>query len=117
VVVTSDWPGYATLTRRGYQHLVIAKGAKSEKAEDYLSMVRLVFLNLNSWLRGTHHGVSSHHLQAYLNEFAFRFNRRFSPFNAFRTLLGLADGAKSPTYEELYSGDWQHATMTDRRTI
>ena len=30
------------------------------------------------------------HLQAYLNEFTFRFNRRFYPFNAFRSLLGIA---------------------------
>jgi hypothetical protein len=42
------------------------------------------------WLRGTHHGVSHQHLQAYLNEFTFRFNRRFYPFNAFRSLLGYA---------------------------
>jgi len=34
--------------------------------------------------------VSAKHLQAYLNEFTFRFNRRFHPFNAFRSLLGIA---------------------------
>jgi hypothetical protein len=33
-----------------------------------------------------HHGVSAKHLQAYLNEYQFRFNRRFYPFNAFRSL-------------------------------
>lgn len=33
--------------------------------------------NLKRWLMGTHHGaVSSKHLQAYLDEFAFRYNRR-----------------------------------------
>jgi len=40
--------------------------------------------------------------------FTFRFNRRFYPFNAFRSLLGLAVEAEAPTYEELYDGDWQH---------
>jgi hypothetical protein len=51
-------------------------------AEDYLPIVHLVFGNLKSWLRGCHHGVSPQHLQAYLNEFAFRFDRRFYPFNS-----------------------------------
>ena len=37
----------------------------------------LVFANLKTWLIGIHHGVSHQHLQAYLNEFTFRFNRRF----------------------------------------
>lgn len=116
IVATNNSLDYATLTHRGYQHLIISKRSKSDVAEDYLSMVRLVFLNLNSWLRGTHHGVSSQHLQAYLNEFAFRFNRRRSPFNAFRSLLGLAGGTKFPTYDALYSGDWRHATMTSGPT-
>jgi hypothetical protein len=48
-------------------------------------------------------GISRQHLQAYLNEFTFRFNRRFYPFNAFRSLLGIAGDAAAPTYAELYS--------------
>ena len=48
--------------------------------------------------------------QAYLNEFTFRFNRRFYPFNAFRSLLGIAGGVAAPTYAELYSGSWKHPT-------
>ena len=59
-----------------------------------------------------HHGVSPKHLQAYLNEFVFRFNRRFYPFNAFRSLLGLSAETESPTYAELYDGDWQHPTTS-----
>ena len=62
------------------------------------------------WLNGIHHGVSHQHLQAYLNEFTFRFNRRFYPFNAFRSLLGIAGDVTAPTYAELYSGAWQHPT-------
>ncbi len=58
-------------------------------AEDYLPIIHLIFSNLNGWLMGVHHGVSPQHLQAYLNEFTFRFNRRFYPFNAFRSLLGI----------------------------
>ena len=56
----------------------------------------------------THHGVSHQHLQAYLNEFVFRFNRRFYPMTAFNSVLGLASHAAAPTYETLYSGEWTH---------
>lgn len=107
-LVTNALPEYARVAELGYQHIAVMKGDKKEPAEEYLSMVRLVFLNLKSWLRGTHHGVSPQHLQAYLNEFAFRFNRRFYPFGAFRSLLGLASQGEAPTYDELYSGNWKH---------
>jgi transposase-like protein len=112
MVVTDACPGYATLDARGYQHLVVAENNQSDVPEGYLSMVRLVILNLNSWLKGTHHGVSPQHLQTYLNEFSFRFNHRFEPFSAFRSLLGLACKVRAPTYAELYSGEWKHATLT-----
>ena len=56
--------------------------------------------------------VSHQHLQAYLNEFTFRFNRRFYPFNAFRSLLGIAGDTSAPTYAELYSGEWRHPTCS-----
>jgi hypothetical protein len=54
--------------------------------------------------------VVGKHLQAYLNKFTFRFNRRFHPFNAFRSLLGIAGGVDAPTYADLYSGAWTHPT-------
>ena len=65
--------------------------------------------NLALKLCGIHHGVSQQHTQAYLNEFNFRFNRRFYRFNAFRSLLGTAGDVTAPTYAELYSGDCVHA--------
>ena len=71
-------------------------------------MIHIAFSNLKSWLLGTHHGVSHRHLQAYLNEFVFRFNRRFYPMTAFNSALGLAAHASAPTYKKLYSGDWTH---------
>jgi len=54
-------------------------------------------------LNGVHHGVSPQHLQAYLNEFTFRFNRRFFPFNAFRSLLGIGATTEPTTYDTLYN--------------
>lgn len=112
MLVTDAWGGYATLAKRGYQHLAVAERGEPNVAEDYLPIIHLIFSNLKAWINGVHHGVSADHLQAYLNEFTFRFNRRFYPFNAFRSLLGLSVGAEAPTYAELYDGDWDHPSTT-----
>ncbi|HTO85487.1 MAG TPA: transposase, partial [Methylomirabilota bacterium] len=67
-----------------------------------------------AWLKGCFHGrVEPKHLQAYLNEFTFRFNRRFYPFNAFRSLLGIGANGEAPTYAGLYSGEWKHPRVSD----
>jgi transposase-like protein len=108
LIVTDDWSGYNSLKTAGFQHGPIAVCNEPEIADEFLPMVHLVFSNLKTWLKGIHHGVSDKHLQAYLNEFTFRFNRRFYPMNAFRSLLGIASAAPSPTYRTLYSGEWQH---------
>ena len=72
-------------------------------------MIHLVFSNLKTWIKGTHHGVSPQHLQSYLDEYVFRFNRRFYPMTAFHSVLGLAAKTVPPTYEQLYSGEWTRA--------
>jgi transposase-like protein len=112
LIVTDDWSGYASLRKRGYDHHAIAESGDPEVAEQFMPMIHLVFYNLKTWLNGIHHGVSAKHLQAYLNEFTFRFNRRFYPFNAFRSLLGVAGGVEAPTYAGLYSGAWTHPTSS-----
>lgn len=106
-VITDAWLGYNKLSRNGYQHMV---------NPDNLVNVHRVFSNLKTWLLGTHHGsVSKQHLQAYLNEYTFRFNRRNTPMAAFQTVLGLAKERQSPTYKGLYGiakgkDDWIHPT-------
>ena len=112
LIVTDDWSGYAGLGKCGYEHFAVAECGDPEVAEQYLPIIHLVFANLKTWLIGIHHGVSHQHLQAYLNEFTFRFNRRFYPFNAFRSLLGIAGDTSAPTYAELYSGEWQLPTCS-----
>jgi hypothetical protein len=110
-IVTDDWTGYTDLKRLGYRHKAVAERGDPAVAEKHLPIVHLVFSGLKNWLIGTHHGVSPQHLQAYLNEFTFRFNRRFYPLNTFRSLLGLAGNTEAPTYQSLYSGEWQHPTI------
>ena len=92
----------------GYVHKPLVIDGDPERIEAHLPMIHIAFSNLKSWLLGTHHGVSHRHLQAYLNEFVFRFNRRFYPMTAFNSALGLAAHASAPTYKKLYSGDWTH---------
>lgn len=107
-VVTDGWRGYAKLVNE-YEHIAAVEGDDDARvAEEYLPLIHLIFSNLKAWLNGVHHGVGAQHLQAYLNEFVFRFNRRFLPFNAFKSLLGIGAESESPTYAELYSKTWLH---------
>jgi len=75
------------------------------RMEAWRPLVRTVPVNLKAWLDGTFHGVGKQHLQAYLNEFMFRFNRRFYRAMSFRSLLGLGSVRLGPTYRSLYHGD------------
>ena len=107
-VVTDGWIGYDGLKKLGYQHEPVVLGGDPELTEAVLPMIHLVFSNLKSWLLGTHHGVSHRHLQAYLNEYVFRFNRRFYPMGMFNSVLGIATRVQGPTYAALYDGKWAH---------
>lgn len=116
LVVTDGWHAYRGLGMMGYQPVAVPANGDIEITEEHLPMIHLVFSNLKTWLLGIHHGVSHQHLQAYLNEFAFRFNRRFYPFSAFRSLLGIASVVTSPTYEGLYSGVWTHPNCINQQS-
>lgn len=111
-IITDDWSGYGGLTKHGYDHTPVAGRGDPQVAEEFMPIIHLVFSNLKTWLRGIHHGVSPQHLQAYLNEFTFRFNRRFYPFNAFRSLLGIAGDVSSPTYAQLYAAKSRSTTSS-----
>ncbi len=108
-VRTDALASYGTLKELGYNHQPLAINKDFAKADAHLPMIHLVFSNLKTWLLGTHHGaVAQYHLQAYLNEYVYRFNRRFYPMTAFNNVLGIAAHSKAPTYQQLYSGDWRH---------
>ena len=51
---------------------------KPHEAMEKLPWVHILIGNAKSFIRGTYHGVSHKHLQSYLNEFCYRFNRRFN---------------------------------------
>ena len=101
LVLTDGWGAYAPLAGMGYKHRPRTQG-DPERAIKILPRIHRVFGNLKTWLRGTHHGVGHSHLQAYLDEFAYRFNRRRTPMAAFQTLLGLGTQHPPTTYQDLY---------------
>jgi ISXO2-like transposase domain len=110
IVMTGGWGGYQALPNMGYHREALVLNGDPDKAEAHLPMIHLVFSNLKTWIKGTHHGrIEPKHLQAYLNEYVFRFNRRFYPMTAFHSVLGIAARSVPPTYAQLYSGEWEHA--------
>jgi hypothetical protein len=59
-----------------------------------------VFSNLKTWAKGVFRGLRKCHLQRYLDEFVFRWNRRRHMRSAFDTLLGIGVGLGSATYRD-----------------
>ncbi len=114
LVRTDGWGGYDKLTTMGYRHIPIALDGDPVLTDAHLPLIHLVFSNLKAWWLGTHHGTSQQHLQAYLNEYTFRFNRRFYPMTAFNSVLGIAVKTIPPTYAALYSGAWEHPASQPR---
>ena len=103
-VHTDGWVGYEGLAKTGYRHRVHKMNAAKDPAK-VLRHAHRAISNLKAWLLGTHHGVSSKHLQPYLDEFAFRFNRRRTPMAAFQTLLGIGSRVQTVTYKMLCASE------------
>jgi len=79
VLLTDAWQGYAGIDRAGYIHKSISVRASIDDASELLPRVHRVASLLKRWLLGTHQGaVRPAHLDYYLDEFTFRYNRRTS---------------------------------------
>jgi transposase-like protein len=78
-VLTDGWGGYNDLARHGYKRKTVILSATGDPAHVSMPAVHRVAALLKRWLLGTHQGaVGPEHLQAYLDEYTFRFNRRSS---------------------------------------
>lgn len=76
-VRTDGWNGYIGLSSKGYDHIVARQSGNV--GENLLPLAHRVAALLKKWLQGTHQGaVRGSHLDYYLDEFTFRFNRRNS---------------------------------------
>jgi transposase-like protein len=77
LVRTDAWQGYLPLASLGYKHFVVRKD--HSVGENVLPLVNTVTSLVKRWLTGTHQGaVRPSHLDYYLDEYTFRFNRRRS---------------------------------------
>lgn len=78
-VMTDGWSGYNGVTKSGYVHERTVISASGSPAHVAMPGVHRVASLLKRWLLGTHQGaVSREHLDYYLDEYTFRFNRRAS---------------------------------------
>jgi transposase-like protein len=81
-VITDGWSGYKPLKQvSDYIHEVKTISGSESDAHELLPHVHMVDSLLKRWLNGIHQGkVSPKYLPCYLDEFAFRFNRKMSSF-------------------------------------
>ena len=78
-VHTDGWIGYDPLKKLGYPHEITFLKSQKRTASELMPRVHRVASLLKRWILGTHQGAVSHeHLEYYLDEFTFRFNRRRS---------------------------------------
>jgi len=101
-IVSDDGTEFTNFLNLGYEHRPVPMRGDRVKMDSTLPMISRVTANLKTWIDGTFHGVRKKHLQAYLDEFTFRFNRRFYRSVSFRVLLGLGTLHAGITYRQVY---------------
>jgi transposase-like protein len=96
-VMTDEWAAYKILDRSGYKHEVV-NHSKEEwvRGSVYTNGVEGVFSLFKRAIVGSYHQISSKHMDAYLDEFEWRFNGRDNPYLFRDTLMRLL---KSPKME------------------
>jgi transposase-like protein len=76
-VRTDGWNGYSSLSEKGYEHVVQTE--MGDVGEEMLPLAHRIASLMKRWLMGTYQGaVREQHLDYYLDEYTFRFNRRTS---------------------------------------
>lgn len=106
-IITDGWMGYRGIDKLGYTHEPRSQRAARARGHDpgeLLPAVHRVASLAKRWLLGTHQGsVGETHLQSYLDEFVFRFNRRRSRSRGlvFYRLIELAISHDPVRYRDL----------------
>jgi transposase-like protein len=96
-VITDGHASYAGLP--DYRHDPRVVGTMA--AHIPLKWIHRVFALLKRWSLGTYHGLRRQHLDVYLDEFVFRYNRRFYRHVSFETVLGLAAHGSPLSYWDI----------------
>lgn len=98
--ISSDaYRSYTQLAKEGYEHKPKVFNPKDNP--DHLKWLHTIISNAKAFIAGTFHGLDRKHLQAYLNEFCYRFNRRNFKGELFNRLLNICLSTKTITYTEL----------------
>jgi len=81
-IITDGWTGYLPLSEnKDYKHITKIISGSGKQAHELLPHVHMVDSLVKRWINGTHQGkISSKYLEYYLDEFAFRFNRKMSTY-------------------------------------
>ena len=95
----ASYPGLAG----DYRHDPRIVGAMA--ANIVLPWIHRAFSLMKRWALGTYHGLRRKHVDTYLNEFVFRYNRRFYRHVSFETLLGLAAHHEPASYWDIVQRD------------
>ena len=114
-VHTDGWRGYLPIQKAGYHHRISNQKGHPERASELLPRVHQIFSLLKRWLLGTHQGsVAGEHLQEYLDEFTFRFNRRksLSRGKLFYRLVQQAVAIEPTTYRQIVDSAKQQSSKT-----
>jgi len=79
-IITDGWQGYSSLENsKNYQYVKKIISGSNQDAHELLPHVHMVDSLVKRWINGTHQGrISQKHLEYYLDEYAFRFNRKLS---------------------------------------
>lgn len=101
IVRTDGYAGYIGLEKAGVRHDRRIQGSDRARSSKILPWVHTIFGNLKTWLRGTFHGVSRKHLQRYLDEFTYRFDRRWREGELFGFVLARAVRGRPMPYARL----------------
>ncbi len=107
VVHTDGWSGYNGLSEHGFTRKITVQSSSGDSAHVSMPGVHRIASLLKRWILGTHQGsVVPEHLQAYLEEFTFRFNRRTSRSRGlvFRRLLERAVATGPVTENDVTHG-------------
>lgn len=105
-IITDGLSSYRQLRRLGYYHEPVTIKGSGKQAHELMPAVHRVSAEVKRWLLGTHQGaVSLTQLDYYLDEFSFRFNRRYSHHRGRLFYALVVNAARTPPrpYTELLS--------------
>jgi transposase-like protein len=98
-LVTDYFKIYNSMVDKGFNHEQYLSGTL--ECDEALDWTHILISNVKTFILGTYHGLAEHHLQAYFDEFCYRFNRRQSIGQLFPRLLNACASASAFTWAEL----------------